>query len=114
MNQLDLNGRVAIVTGGAQGIGYASAERMLLSGASVVLWDIDAALLARAGEALAALGTVATAVVELTDADAVEAATARAASSARMTPLMTSGPFQIERSQARSSQVTPGSIRFVM
>ena len=33
MNQIDLNGRVAIVTGGAQGIGQAVAERMLRSGA---------------------------------------------------------------------------------
>ena len=40
MNQLDLKGRVAVITGGAQGIGYATAERMLQSGASVVLWDI--------------------------------------------------------------------------
>ena len=53
MNQLDLKGRVAIVTGGAQGIGYAAAERMLQSGASVVLWDIDAARLALAEDALA-------------------------------------------------------------
>jgi len=41
MNQIDLKGRVAVITGGAQGIGYATAERMLQSGASVVLWDID-------------------------------------------------------------------------
>ena len=47
MNQIDLNGRVAVITGGAQGIGYAIAERMLDSGASVVLWDIDAGKLAR-------------------------------------------------------------------
>ena len=47
MNQIDLNGRVAVITGGAQGIGYATAERMLRSGASVVLWDIDAARLGK-------------------------------------------------------------------
>jgi 3-oxoacyl-[acyl-carrier protein] reductase len=74
MNQLDLNGRVAVITGGAQGIGYATAERMLLSGAIVVLWDIDAKALAAAREALSALGTVDIAAVELTDADAVLAA----------------------------------------
>ena len=67
MNQLDLNGRVAVITGGAQGIGYATAERMLLSGASVVLWDIDAKLLAQAKEALSALGAVSTSTVELTE-----------------------------------------------
>ena len=75
MNQLDLGGRVAVITGGAQGIGYATAQRMLLSGASVMLWDIDAKALAAAREALSALGTVDTAAVELTDADAVLAAT---------------------------------------
>ena len=73
MNQIDLKGRVAVITGGAQGIGYAVAERMLQSGASVVLWDIDAALLAQAEDALRKLkhgGAVSTAIVELTlDAD---------------------------------------------
>ncbi len=78
MNQLDLNGRVAVITGGAQGIGYATAERLLLSGASVVLWDVDAKLLGPATQALAALGTVSSAAVELTDAAAVAAATAQA------------------------------------
>jgi len=48
MNKIDLEGRVAVVTGGAQGIGYAIAERMLASGASVSLWDADAAKLAEA------------------------------------------------------------------
>jgi 2-dehydro-3-deoxy-L-rhamnonate dehydrogenase (NAD+) len=72
MNQVDLKGRVAVITGGAQGIGFAVAERFVASGANVVLWDIDAALLA---EALAALGSAAsTARVELTDAAAVAAA----------------------------------------
>ena len=77
MNQIDLKGRVAVITGGAQGIGFAVAERMLQSGASVLLWDIDAALLAQAEDALRKLdhtGTVGTAIVELTlDADIVAA-----------------------------------------
>ena len=73
MNQVDLKGRVAVITGGAQGIGYAVAERFIASGAKVVLWDIDEALLAKAK---AALGSAAgTARVELTDASAVAAAT---------------------------------------
>ena len=78
MNQLDLKGRVAVVTGGAQGIGYATAQRMLASGASVVLWDMDAPLLAQASESLGKLGRVGTAQVELTDEAAVVRATAQA------------------------------------
>lgn len=50
--QFDLNGRHAIITGGAQGIGRAIAERFLASGATVSLWDIDP-LLAETGKALA-------------------------------------------------------------
>ena len=75
MNQIDLKGRVALITGGAQGIGYAAAERMLRSGASVVLWDIDAALLARAEDALATLGKVRTSIVELSMEPDIAAAT---------------------------------------
>ncbi len=45
MNSYDLNGRVAIVTGAGQGIGLTVAERMLDSGASVSVWDIDQKLL---------------------------------------------------------------------
>jgi 3-oxoacyl-[acyl-carrier protein] reductase len=78
VNQIDLQGRVAVVTGGAQGIGYAVAERMLKSGATVVLWDIDAARLAQAENALGRLGTVGTAIVELTMAPDIDAATADA------------------------------------
>lgn len=76
MNQLDLQGRVAVITGGAQGIGHAVAERMLRSGAQVALWDVNAAVLGPAREALSALGRVSAAEVELTDAASVEAAAA--------------------------------------
>ena len=41
MNQIDLKGRRAVITGGAQGIGRAIAERLLDSGADVSLWDRD-------------------------------------------------------------------------
>ena len=78
MNQLDLKGRVAIVTGGAQGIGYSTAQRMLASGASLVLWDMDAARLAQAVTELSALGPVSGTVVELTDEAAVAGATSAA------------------------------------
>ena len=52
MNQIDLANRVAIVTGGARGIGYAVAQRFLQSGADVALWDQDAERLASARETL--------------------------------------------------------------
>ena len=75
MNQLDLQGRVAVVTGGAQGIGYAVAERMLRSGAEVSLWDINEAQLAKAGASLQALGKVSVVATEITDEASVDAAT---------------------------------------
>ncbi|GAB7541216.1 SDR family NAD(P)-dependent oxidoreductase [Cupriavidus sp. 8B] len=75
MNRLNLEGRVAVITGGAQGIGYAVAERMLNSGAGVVLWDINEERLFQARETLSRLGEVSTEVVELTDEASVEAAT---------------------------------------
>jgi 3-oxoacyl-[acyl-carrier protein] reductase len=77
MNRIDLEGRVAVVTGGAQGIGYAIAERMLASGAAVSLWDADAAKLAEAKASLGARGSVHTEQVELTSESAVAAAAKR-------------------------------------
>ena len=74
MNRIDLEGRVAVVTGGAQGIGYAIAERMLASGAAVSLWDLDAGKLAEAKSALGHAGKVFAERVELTsDADVAAA-----------------------------------------
>jgi 3-oxoacyl-[acyl-carrier protein] reductase len=80
MNRIDLNGRVAVVTGGAQGIGHAIAERLLRCGAAVVLWDRNAEQLALAAGQSSALGTIDTHVVELTDEAAVGAAAAAAVS----------------------------------
>ena len=77
MNQIDLRGRVAVVTGGARGIGWAIAHRFLQSGAQVVLWDVDAQELQQAVESLSAFGTVSGQAVELTD-DAAVARTTQA------------------------------------
>lgn len=78
MNQLDLRGRVAVITGGARGIGYATAERALDSGAAVSLWDVDIERLRGAHAELLPLGTVSFQHVELTDGASVEAAAAAA------------------------------------
>ena len=75
MNQIDLQGNRAVVTGGAQGIGYAIAERLLQSGATVCLWDRDADLIEQAAEQVSASGTVHQAVVDMTDLTGLEAAT---------------------------------------
>lgn len=74
MNQIDLKGRVAIITGGAQGIGRAVAERLAASGAKVAIWDLDGKL---ANEAAAAIGPAASGLsIDVTDAKAVNAAAA--------------------------------------
>ena len=59
MNQLDLNGRNAVVTGGASGLGFAIAERLALSGANVVIWDINDAAAEAAGKKLGSFALVA-------------------------------------------------------
>ena len=75
MNQIDLEGRVAVVTGGAQGLGFAIAQRLVRSGAKVSLWDMNAELLA---SARAELGDAAsTILVDITDYQSVAAATAQ-------------------------------------
>jgi 3-oxoacyl-[acyl-carrier protein] reductase len=72
MNRIDLDGQHAVVTGGAQGLGFAMAKRFVESGATVTLWDLDAALLETAKQAL---GRAATSVaLDVSDWDQVDAA----------------------------------------
>ena len=71
MNRLDFEGRVAVVTGGATGIGFAVAQRLAASGGRVSLWDRDPTALERAA---ASLGQRADArQVDVADADGVAA-----------------------------------------
>ncbi|MDR5827828.1 SDR family NAD(P)-dependent oxidoreductase [Caballeronia sp. LP006] len=51
-NAIDLRGRVAVVTGGAQGIGFAVGRRLLASGARLAIWDINPAGMDEAREQL--------------------------------------------------------------
>jgi len=74
MNKIDLGGRIAIVTGGAQGIGFAVAERLAQSGAKLAIWDRDKAVLGDAKAKLGA-GTIDIAV-DIRDAAAVQTAAA--------------------------------------
>ena len=74
MNKIDLNGKMAVVTGSARGIGYAIVERLLESGAACSLWDRDADALASAAKTLATKGRVHTATVDVTQADSVQTA----------------------------------------
>ena len=73
MNLIDLNGRVAVITGGARGIGLAIAQRAAASGATVALWDVDGARVAQAAQSMP--GATAH-TVDLTDEAAVRAAAA--------------------------------------
>ena len=52
MNQLDLKGRHAVITGGASGLGYAISQRMIASGATVTWWDVNTDVMAQASNAI--------------------------------------------------------------
>ena len=71
MNKIDLQNRRAVITGGAQGIGLAIAERFLASGASVCLWDRDEPLVRKTASTLASKGNVEAVVMDVTDLDSV-------------------------------------------
>lgn len=75
-NRIDLANRVAVVTGGAQGIGRAVVERMLDSGAHVAIWDRDGKLAEETASELIGRGRVEVYGVDVTDLKAVEAARA--------------------------------------
>ena len=88
MNELDFDGRAAVITGGAAGIGLAVARRLLASGGRVSLWDRDAGALAKAN---AALANTHTRVVDVTDpADVATAARTTATALGRIDALVCS------------------------
>ena len=71
MNSYDFRNQVAVITGGAQGIGYAVAQRMIENGATVIIWDFDAKRTEKSAKKLGA-----TAIhCDISDWDSVQAAT---------------------------------------
>jgi 3-oxoacyl-[acyl-carrier protein] reductase len=72
VNQIDLNGQVAVITGGASGFGLACAKRFIASGAKVSLWDRDAEALKVAVGLLGAGASSKT--VDVTDYDGLAGA----------------------------------------
>src|SRR5215470_13849324 len=70
----DFRNRIAVVTGGAQGIGRAIAERLLHCGAAVWLWDRDIALAKSTAAELRSIGPAVAAPVDVTDLAGIEAA----------------------------------------
>ena len=73
-NKIDLSGRFAVVTGGAQGIGRAIVERFLASGATVGIWDADKSLADKTAGELKSKGKVAAFAVDVTKYPDVECA----------------------------------------
>ena len=76
MNQIDLQGKTAVVTGAARGIGLAIVRRILASGGRCSLWDNDPAALEAATLALNAGDKVQTLTVDVTDETKVATAAA--------------------------------------
>ena len=70
MNSYDFDDQVAVITGGAQGIGYAVAKRMIENGAKVVIWDFDTDLAQASASELGATALP----CDVSDWDSVEAA----------------------------------------
>lgn len=81
MNRIDLEGKTAVVTGGARGMGRAIAGRLIESGAAVSIWDISAETLDRARQSLGDESRVHTQVVDVSDYPSVAAAASAVATS---------------------------------
>lgn len=113
MNTIDLKGRVAIITGAARGIGFATAQKMLASGASVAIWDVDEAAMSKAAASLSAAGKVYTARVELTDEASVEAATKALVRDARKIDILVNNAG-ITGGNAPTWELSPGVWRQVI
>ena len=71
MNQIDLKDKIAIVTGGAQGFGYAMVERFSQSGAKIIIWDMDLSLM----NSLSLSENVITMQVDVTSYESIEKST---------------------------------------
>ena len=67
----DLGGNVAIITGGAQGIGRAIAERFLDSGAKVAIWDPDLALSEKTVDELSGVGEIKAYGIDVTNSNSL-------------------------------------------
>ncbi len=70
-NAIDLKNRIAVVTGGAQGIGRAISERFIASGAKVAIWDLDKALAEKTAKELGASAKVY--AVDVTNPESIDA-----------------------------------------
>jgi 3-oxoacyl-[acyl-carrier protein] reductase len=75
-----LDGRTAVVTGGAQGLGFAIAERFVAEGARVVLGDLDLAATEAAAKQLGGVDVAIGVRCDVTDGDQVDAMLATAVS----------------------------------
>jgi NAD(P)-dependent dehydrogenase (short-subunit alcohol dehydrogenase family) len=73
-NKIDLKGKNAVVTGGAQGIGRAIAERLLDSGAAIAIWDRDEALAHQTASELKSRGLISAIAVDVSQFAEIERA----------------------------------------
>lgn len=113
MNQIDLENRVAVITGGTRGIGYAVAERMLRSGAAVAVWDTDSAQLFRAEMSLGQLGRVATVSADVTSESQVNKAVRQTLETFGRLDILINSAGMLESTDP-TSEVTPSIWREVI
>ena len=78
MIQLDLSGQLAVVTGGARGIGFGITQRLLDAGAAVCIWDVDEEKALATQDELSSSGTVHVSHVDVRSRESVEAAAGKA------------------------------------